>query len=130
SACTGAAKSAGTSSARRSRRAARTSSARTGTAGARSTTATGAAEAAAAAAESTTAATTNIHATQIALAHGSVPGGLDLTGFHTRQDSQVVHDVGIRGAADRAILVLERRAPPARAALVVAPLALDRREIC
>src|SRR5690606_26361948 len=54
------------------------------------------AEAAAEAAKTTAAA--DIHAPKVALAHGRVPGGLDLAGINTAQDSDVVHDVGVRSA--------------------------------
>src|SRR5262249_8675299 len=71
----------------------------------------------------------NIHPPDAALAHGSVPGGLDLAGV-VDCDSAVDDDKGIRYTADRAILVVEHRGPIApTAVIIVAPLILHRREI-
>src|SRR6185369_13271224 len=85
--------------------------------------------------ESTTAAA-KIQAPDIALAHGSVPGGLDLTGFCVDRDAVVdaVIDehVGIGTTAERAVLVAERRGLIGRTASVVAgplPVVRHRREI-
>src|SRR6185503_7961202 len=76
----------------------------------------------------------NIQASDIALAHGSVPGGLDLTGFcvgcDAVVDAVVDEDVGIGDTADRAVLVSDHRGLIGRAAsIIVAPLTLHRREI-
>src|SRR5690606_5505206 len=105
--------------------ASRRSRARTGACAAAA--ATTAAEAATTAEAAATAA--DVHAPEIALAHGGLPGRLDLTGFDTAQDSDVVHDVGIGSTADRAVLVLDRRGSPAGTSLVVAPLTHHFREM-
>src|SRR5207342_349340 len=74
------------------------------------------------AAESTAAA--KIQAANIALAHGSVPRGLDLTGFcvdcDAVVDAVVDEHVGIGTAAERAVLVAERRGPIGRTASIIA----------
>src|SRR5207244_9466298 len=77
---------------------------------------------------STTAAT-NIHAPDIALAHHSVPGGLDLAGF-VDVDSGDVDDVGIGDTGDGAVLVIEHGGLVDRVAvIIVAPPVVDRREV-
>src|SRR5688572_8607252 len=75
-------------------------------------------------------------ASDIALAHGSVPGGLDLTGFRVDGDAVVDavvdENVGIGTTAERAVLVSVRRGLIGRTASIVAgPLAVvrHRREI-
>src|SRR5678810_1158922 len=71
----------------------------------------------------------SIHYADITLAHISVPGGLQLAGF-VGYDSAVDDDEGIGDTADRAVLVVEHRAPIApTAVIIVAPLVLHRREI-
>src|SRR5690606_30998085 len=92
----------------------------------------GAAATAAEAAESseTAAATAHTHAPEVTLANDRVPAGLELAGFDTAQDSDVVYDVGIRTAGERAVDVLDRGGPPARTAeIIVAPFALHLREM-
>src|SRR5205085_6507687 len=76
----------------------------------------------------------NIQAPNIAFAHGSVPGGLDLTGFcvdgDTVVDAVMDENVGIGTSAERAVLVFVRRGLIGRtASIIVAPLTLHRREI-
>src|SRR4029450_3418763 len=75
-------------------------------------------------------------AAAIPLAHGSVPGGLDLTGFRVDcdavVDAVVDENVGIGTTAERAVLVAVRRGLIGRTASIVAgPLAVvrHRREI-
>ena len=66
----------------------------------------------------------------VALAHGRVPVRLDLAGLFVVGDSVVDDDVGIGNAADRAVQVMDRRAPLGGAAAEIGrPAALDRREI-
>src|SRR5204863_7130866 len=77
---------------------------------------------------------TNIHTPNIALAHGSVPGGLDLTGLcvdcDTVVDAVVDENVGIGTSAERAVFVVVRRGLIGRtASIIVAPLTLHRRGI-
>src|SRR5262249_1926861 len=83
------------------------------------------------AAETTTAATAcaHIYAPDIALAHGSVPGGLHSTGLVDRAPV-IDQNEGIRDPADGAVLVVEHCAPVARTAvIIVAPPILHRWEI-
>src|SRR5262249_26637569 len=76
-----------------------------------------------------TTAAANIHAPDITLAHGSVPGGLHFAAID-ECDSAVDDDKRIRYTADRAILVVEHRGPIApTAVIIVAPLILHRRGI-
>src|SRR6185369_2794232 len=77
---------------------------------------------------------TKIQAPDIALAHGSVPSGLELTGFCVSRDAVVdaVMDENERVGtpAERAVLVADHRGLISRAGEVVAaPLALHGREI-
>src|SRR4029434_5309053 len=70
----------------------------------------------------------------MSLAHGAVPGGLDLTGFcvdcDAVVDAVVDENVGIGTTAERAVLVAVRRGPIGRTASNIAsPLTLHRREI-
>ncbi len=87
--------------------------------------------AASATAGTTTATTTtaggraNRHTPDVALAHGCVPGGLDLAGFVDGDSVVCVVDenVGIGDTADRAVLVVEYRSLVAPiAVIIVAPL--------
>src|SRR4029434_7028263 len=95
----------------------------TGTTGTRTAAAAEAAEP-----DSTTTAA-NIHASDIALAHHSVPGGPGLAGF-VGVDSGDVDDVGIGDTGDGAILVVEDRGLVDRiAVIIVAPSVVNRREI-
>src|SRR5690606_29190987 len=75
----------------------------------------------------------NTQATDIARANGRVPSGLELTSPVDRDAlvlALVQDDVGVRDTADRAVRVVEHRGPEAPiAVIVVAPLALHRREI-
>src|SRR5262249_42707922 len=73
-------------------------------------------------------------ASDIALAHRSVPGGLDLTGRCVDCNAVVwavvEENVGVGHTTDRAVLVVDRRGLPGHTVqIVVAPLALHRREI-
>src|SRR6266478_4103127 len=82
----------------------------------------------------TSAAAANIQAPNIALAHGSVPGGLDLTGScvdcDAVVDAVIDENVGIGTTAERAVLVADHRGLIGRtASIIVAPLTLHRREI-
>src|SRR6185295_15277999 len=84
----------------------------------------------------TTSAAAKSQSSDIALAHGSVPGGLDLTGFCVDGDAvvdAVVDDnEGVGTEAERAVLVAVRRGLIGRTASIIAgPLAvvLHRREI-
>src|SRR6516225_6119911 len=82
--------------------------------------------------ETTTTAAANSHAPDVALAHGSVPGGLDLAGFVDCDSvvSVVDENVGIGDTADRAVLVVAHRGLIAPiAVIIVAPLTLHRRKI-
>src|SRR5690606_1120149 len=89
----------------------------------------GASAAATATAKATTA-TADVHATDVALAHRSAPGGLHFTAVERAQEADVVHDVGIGRARDRAVLVVDRGGTPAGAAtIVVAPLLRDLGEV-
>src|SRR4030095_7524999 len=75
------------------------------------------------------AASANSHAPDVALAHRSVPGGLDLAGV-VECDSAVDDDEGIGDTADRAVLVVEYRALIALITIIiVAPPILHRRKI-
>src|SRR5687768_14732428 len=83
-----------------------------------------------------TAAAAKSQAPDIALAHGSVPGGLDLTGFcvdcDAVVDAVVDENVGIGTTAERAVLVAERRGLIRRTASIIAgprAVVLHRREI-
>src|SRR5690606_28174041 len=75
------------------------------------------------------------YAADVAPAHGGVPVGLRLTGRLVESDADVVdavvdEDVGIRDAAHRAVLVVNHGGLPSHAVpIVVAPLALHRREV-
>ncbi len=107
---------------------------RTRTRRARAGTASSSGTCAPSAAESTGAAKSQTP--NIALAHGSVPGGLDLTGFcvdcDAVVDAVVDEHVGIGTAAERAVLVAVRRGLIGRTGEIVAgPLAVvrHRREI-
>src|SRR5580700_11901183 len=74
----------------------------------------------------------NSHTPDVALAHGCVPGGLDLAGFVDGDSVVCVVDenVGIGDTADRAVLVVEYRSLVAPiTVIIVAPLKLHRREI-
>src|SRR5207249_7422103 len=83
----------------------------------------------AAAEPNSTTAAANIHAPDIALAHHSVPGGLNLAGF-VDVDSGDVDDVGIGDTGDGAVLVIEHRGLVDRVAvIIVAPPVVDRREV-
>src|SRR6202022_563850 len=67
----------------------------------------------------------NGHAPDVALAYGSVPGGLDLAGFVDCDSVVFVVDenVGIGDPADRAVLVVEHRGLIAPVpVIIVAPL--------
>src|SRR5690606_16121696 len=111
----------------------RTGARRAATASGRAGT-TCAATAAAEKAAETAADAADIQTPDIALADRSVPGRLDLAGFFVGRDA-VVHavvdeDVGIGAAAERAVEIPDHRGLPGNAApVVVAPLALHRREI-
>src|SRR5690606_37491031 len=72
-------------------------------------------------------------ASDVAPAHRSIPLRLDLAGLFVGgdavEDAVVDQNVGIRYAADGTILVVERRRLPGHAVqVVIAPLALHRRE--
>src|SRR5690606_21934699 len=102
-----------------------TSRSRTGTSGSCGTRALAAAESAGG---------VEREAPDVAPAHGGVPVGLHLTGRLVERDAVVDavvdEDEGIRGAADRAVLVADHRSLVGRAAgVVVAPLAFHRREV-
>src|SRR5262249_51089812 len=82
----------------------------------------------------TTATAAKIQAPNIALAHSSVPGGLDLTGScvdcDAVVDAVIDENVGIGTTAERAVLVADHRGLIGRtASIIVAPLTLHRREI-
>src|SRR5262249_51980147 len=73
----------------------------------------------------------NSHPSDVALAHGCVPGGLDLAGIVNCDGVVCVvdEDVGIGNTVNRAVQVVEHRSLVAPVAvIVVAPLKLHRRE--
>ena len=69
----------------------------------------------------TAAGAANTQASDIALAHRSVPGGLDLTGLRVDcdavVDAVVDENVGIGTTAERAVLVVDHRGLPGRTAV-------------
>src|SRR5690606_31620926 len=88
-----------------------------------------------AAAERTAAGAAEAHAADIAAADRGVPVGLRLACRLVESDAEIVdavmnEDVGVRDAADRAVLVVDHGGLPSAAVpVVVAPLAVHRWEV-